>query len=142
MTDIHISDRGKEFLNNMARELYKKCGVKHRIMTPYHPQANGIIEHLNRTTGEMIFKMMQAENKQKDWVDYLPTVAFAIRTSKHSSTNYEPLMVMIGRKAKLPIDVTDEIDIDVFKQPDMTCEEMEMVCNCITQENFHLLAEL
>ena len=101
-----------------------------------------MIEHLNRTTGEMILKMMQAENKQKDWVDYLPTVAFAIRTSKHSSTNYEPLMVMIGRKAKLPIDVMDEIDIDVFKQPDMTCEEMEMLSNCITQENFHLLAEL
>ena len=140
--DIHISDRGKEFVNNMARELYKRCGVKHRIMMPYNPQANGMIEHLNRTTGEMILKMMQAENKQKDWVDYLPTVAFAVRTSKHSSTNYEPLMVMIGRKAKLPIDVTDEIDIDVFKQPDMTCEEMEMLCNCITQENFHLLAEL
>ena len=29
VTDIHISDRGKEFVNNMARELYKKCGIKH-----------------------------------------------------------------------------------------------------------------
>ena len=122
-SDIHISDRGKEFVNNMVRELYKKCGVKHRITTPYHPQTNGMIEHLN-STGEMILKVMRKENKQKDWVNYLPTVAFAIRTLKHSSTNYEPLMVMIGRKAKLPIDVTDQIDWDVFKQPDMTCEEM------------------
>ena len=62
ITDIHISDRGKEFVNNMARELYKKCSVKHRITTPYHPHANGMIEHLNRTTGEMILKMMQEEN--------------------------------------------------------------------------------
>ena len=51
-------------------------------------------------------------------------------------------MVMIGRKAKIPINVTDEIDIDVFKQPDMTCEEMDMLSNCITQENFHLLTEI
>ena len=58
ITDIHISDRGKEFVYNVARELYRKCGVKHRITTPYHPQANGMIEHLNRTTGEMILKMM------------------------------------------------------------------------------------
>ena len=50
----------------MARELYRKCGVKHRMTTPYHPQANGMIEHLNRTTGEMILKMMREENKQKD----------------------------------------------------------------------------
>ena len=57
VTDIHISDRGKEFVNNMARELYNKCGVKHCIMTLYHPQANGMIEHLNRT-GEMILKIM------------------------------------------------------------------------------------
>ena len=142
MTDIHISDRGKEFVNNMARELYKKCGVRHRITTLYHPQANGMIECLNRTTGEIILKMMRKENKQKDWVNYLPTSAFAIRSSKHSSTNYEPLIVMIGRKAKLPIDVTDEIDLDVFKQPDMICEEMEMLSNAITQENFHLLAEM
>ena len=56
--DIHISDRGKEFVNNMARELYKKCGVKHGITMLYHPQANGMIEHLNRTTGDMILKMM------------------------------------------------------------------------------------
>ena len=142
ITDIHISDRGQEFVNNMARELYKKCGVKHRITTPYHPQANGMIARLNRTTGEMILKMMREENKQKDWVNYLPTVVFAVRTSKHSSTNYEPFMVMIGKKVKLPIDVTDEIDINVFKQPDMTSEEMDMLSNCITQENFHLLAEI
>ena len=90
----------------------------------------------------MILKMMWEENKQKDWVNYLPTVTFAVRTSKHSSTNYEPLKVMIGRKAKLPIDVPDEIDIDIFKQPDRTCEEMDMLSNCITQENFHLLAEI
>ena len=120
MTDIHVSDRGKEFVNNMASELYKKCGVKHKITMPYHPQANGMIECLNRTTGSMTLKMMREENKQKNWVNYLPTVAFAIRTSKHSSTNYEPLMVMIGRKAKLPIDVTEELDLDVFNQPDMT----------------------
>ena len=142
ITDIHISDRGKEFVNNVARELYRKCGVRHRITTPYHSQANGMIKHLNRTAGEMILKMMQEENKQKDWVNYLPTIAFAIRTSKHASTNYEPIMVKIGRKAKIPINVTDEIDINVFKQPDKTCEEMDMLSNCITQENFHLLAEI
>ena len=28
ITDIHISDRGKEFVNNMAIELYKKCSCK------------------------------------------------------------------------------------------------------------------
>ena len=78
VTDIHISDRGKEFCNEVSKELYKKCGVRHHIMTPYHPQANGMIKCCNRTTSEMILKMISSENKQRDWVNYLPTVAFAI----------------------------------------------------------------
>ena len=44
ITDIHISDRGKEFTNTLAKELFKRCGVCHHITTPYHPQANGMVE--------------------------------------------------------------------------------------------------
>ena len=44
ITDIHISNRGMEFCNQVSKELYKKFGVRHRIMTPYHPQANGMKE--------------------------------------------------------------------------------------------------
>ena len=44
VTDIHISDRGSEFCNMVSKELYQKCGVRHCIMTPYHPQVNGMIE--------------------------------------------------------------------------------------------------
>ena len=83
------------------------------------------------------------KKKQTERLDKLFTHScFCHKTSKHSSMNYEPIMIMIGRKAKIPIDVTDETDIDVFKQPDMMCEEMDMLSNCITQENIHLLTEI
>ena len=106
VTDIHISDRGKEFCNEVLKELYKKCGVRHHITTPYHLQANGMIEHCNRTTSEMILKMISSENKQRDWVNYLPTVAFTIQSSMHHVTNYEPLMLLIGHKLKLLVECT------------------------------------
>ena len=44
ITDIHISDRGTEFCNQVSKVLYKKCGVRHCIMMPYHPQLNRMIE--------------------------------------------------------------------------------------------------
>ena len=65
ITDIYISDRGKEFTNTLAKELFKRCAVHHCITTPYHSQANGMVEQMNRTTSEMILKMLKAERKQR-----------------------------------------------------------------------------
>ena len=74
-------------------------------MMPNHPQANGMIERCNHTTSEIILKMISTERKQTDWVNYLPTVAFALHSSLHHVTNYEPLRLVIGCKPKLPIRV-------------------------------------
>ena len=141
VTDIHISDRGNEFCNMVSKELYKKCGVRHCIMMPYHPQANGMIERCNHTTSEMILKMISTERKQKDWVNYLPTVAFALHSSMHHITNYEPLRLVIGHKPKLPSECT-QYEEDVLKNLDFTEEEIELLSQTVTQENFHNLVEM
>ena len=140
VTDIHISNRGNEFCNMVFKELYKKCGVRHHIIMPYHPQANGMIERCNHTTSEMILKMISTERKQKDWVNYLPTVAF-VCSSMHHITNYEPLRLVIGHKPKLPSECT-QYEEDVLKNPDFTEDEIELLSQTVTQENFHNLAEM
>ena len=92
---------------------------------------------MNRTTSEMILKMLKAERKQKDWVDYIPTVAFALRMSKHTSTNYEPLLLMIGHKLKLPSEVTEVYPEDVFQIPDLSADKIEELSQHITELKFH-----
>ena len=121
----------------VSKELYKKCGVRHHITMPYHPQANGMIERCNHTTSEMILKMISTERKQKDWVNYLPTVVFALRSSMHHVTNYETLRLVIGRKSKLPSGCT-QYEEDVLKN----LEEIELLSQTVTQENFHNLVEM
>ena len=140
VTDIHISDRGKEFCNEVSKELYKKCGVRHRITTPYHLQANGMIECCNRTS-ELILKMISSENKQRDWVNYLPTVAFTIQSSMHHVTNYEPLMFLIGHKPKLPVECT-QYEEDVLQSPDFIAEEVEMLSQHITEDTFQNMVKM
>lgn len=54
VTDIHISDNGTEFVNLIAEDLYKRSGVQHWVTLPYHPQANGLVERLNRTTTDRL----------------------------------------------------------------------------------------
>ena len=140
VTDIHISDRGNEFCNMVSKELYKKFGVRHH-MTPYHPQVNGMIERCNCTTSEIILKMISTERKQKDWVNFLPIVAFALHSSMHHITNYEPLMHLIGHKPKLPSECTQHEE-DVLKNLDFTEEEIELLSQTVTQQNFHSLVEM
>ena len=141
VTDIHISDRGTEFCNMVSKDLCKKCGMRHHIMMLYHPQASGMIERCNHTTSEMILKMISAERKQKDWVNYLPTVALALHSSMYHIINYEPLMHLIGHKPKLPSECT-QYEEDVLKNPDFTEEEIELLSQTVTEENFHNLVEM
>ena len=96
MPDIHITDNGSEFANHLSKEMYKKLGVNLRLTTPYHSQANGMIEQTNRTTSQMIVKMLCKNKKLRHWVEYLPTVAFALHTSIHKSMYYEPLALLLG----------------------------------------------
>ena len=84
--DVHITDNGSEFANSLSKDMYKKVGVNLRLTTPYHPQTNGMIERTNRTTSQMILKMLWENKKQRDWVEYLQTVVFALCTSVHKST--------------------------------------------------------
>ena len=56
VTDIHITDNGMEFVNQISKELYTRCNVAHPITSPYHPAANGLMERLNRTMTEMMIK--------------------------------------------------------------------------------------
>ena len=41
--DVHITDKGTEFVNHIAKELYDRTGCSHYITTSYHPNANGLV---------------------------------------------------------------------------------------------------
>ena len=72
----------------MVRYQNEKTGVSQHITSPYHPQANGLVERLNHTTTDRLKALIE---KQEDWVHCLQTVAWMHRSSSHSSTNYEPI---------------------------------------------------
>lgn len=43
-----VLDGGSQFTSHMIEKLMQKYGVKHRVTTPYHPQANGQVESINK----------------------------------------------------------------------------------------------
>src|SRR6185295_48337 len=96
-----ISDRGKVFLRRVVGLLKEEVGFKHKLTAPYHPQTNGLTEKFNKTLCRSLGKCVNSATE--DWDDLIPSVLFAYRTLKHSTTKYSPFYLLHGKEAQLPI---------------------------------------
>ena len=88
---------------------------------------------MNRTTSEILLKTIK---NQEDWVQALPTVAFAHRNSEQASTTCIPMQFLIGRQPTLPIDIKmigkDYIENDLTEE-EVKAIEIEILCQNIDE---------
>eukprot|EP00731_Ephydatia_muelleri_P010832 Em0005g1418a len=68
---VLLSDNGSEFCNALNDQLSEMLGIKRRLTTPYHPQANGLDERFNQTLQNMLVKYVSS--KKDMWSHYLDT---------------------------------------------------------------------
>ncbi|UYV75173.1 hypothetical protein LAZ67_12002747, partial [Cordylochernes scorpioides] len=110
-----ITDRGRNFISQVIKDINALCGIVHRFTTAYHPQTNGLTERFNKTLGDML--SMYTGVEQKDWDQVLPYVTFAYNTAKQEATGYTPFFLVHAREAETYIDAVlpylpDEISND------------------------------
>jgi hypothetical protein len=86
-----VSDGGREFDNEVLKELNKLMKSKHHIVSPYSPNVNGIIERVHRSLGAFIKSF--CDNQTTDWVEYLPALTFSLNTSINRSTKFSPYFI-------------------------------------------------
>lgn len=65
------------------------------MSSAYHPETDGATERTNRTITQMIW--MCVSPNQRDWVQKLPGIEFAINLAKSESTGYAPFFLNTGR---------------------------------------------
>ena len=99
---IH-SDRGRNFLSGVMRNLYHLLGIDQSLTTPYHPMGNGLTERANR----IILGMMKTlpEPKKLNWREHLPALVYAYNTMPQETTRYSPYFLMFLREPRLPVDL-------------------------------------
>jgi transposase InsO family protein len=98
-----LTDQGPEFESDMLAELCRLMRIDKARTTPYHPQCNGMIERFHRVLNTMLAKVI--DDDQRDWPDHLPTVMAAYRASVHEATGFTPNSLILGREARLPVDL-------------------------------------
>ena len=93
---IH-SDLGKQFQSQLMMELCALWQVDQTHTTPYHPQANGVVERGNRVLGDAL-RVLQLQRSQQDWDLVLPQLRRVFRGTPQSGTEKTTNLLMLGRK--------------------------------------------
>ena len=99
-----LTDRGSGFDQTLARLITSAWGIKKKATTAYHPQCNGMPERFNQTLSAMFSKVL--ENHQENWLDYIPSLAFAYNVALHPSIKVAPVTAMFGIPPVSPLIAT------------------------------------
>ena len=107
---IHL-DCGKTFESNVIRELAEKYKIHLQYSSPYHHNANGMIERQFRTIRDYVTTSLKDKLK-KDWVEILPEVEFVLNTTIQKSIGKTPAEIVFGCKITREWINNKQIDID------------------------------
>ncbi|KAK3014858.1 hypothetical protein RJ639_007959 [Escallonia herrerae] len=98
-----VVDNGKQFDNSNFQTFCSNLSIDLRFTSVAHPQSNGQTENMNRGILQGLKKKL---NEAKGaWVDELPKVLWAYRTTPHSVTGETPFSLCYGTEAMLPVEI-------------------------------------
>ena len=100
---IIILDNAKQFDNPKFRKFYQDLGIKNHYYSLRHPQANDQTEVTNRSLLKII--KTQLELAKWAWLEELPNVLWAYRTTTRVPTREMTFRLTFGIEAVIPVEV-------------------------------------
>ncbi|KAL6319119.1 hypothetical protein AAG906_011198 [Vitis piasezkii] len=116
-----IADNGPQFDSIAFRNFCSELNIRNSYSTPRYPQSNGQAEATNKTLINALKKRLeQAKGK---WVEELPGVLWAYRTTPGRPTGNTPFALAYGMDAVIPTEIgLPTIRTDAAKQKDANAE--------------------
>lgn len=100
------SDQGSQFnTSRLFQSLLHVVGCQRIRTTPYHPQANGLVERMHRQLKSAL--MCQ---KDSDWTRNLSSVLLGLRTYVREDTDASPAELVFGTTLRIPGEFVGEED--------------------------------
>nr|XP_027093762.1 protein NYNRIN-like [Coffea arabica] len=98
-----VSDNGRQFADRSLQEWCTELGIQQHFTSVGHPQANGQVENVNRTILHGL--KTRIESARTGWLDELPTILWAYRTTPRTATQETPFALAYGMEAVIPAEI-------------------------------------
>ena len=95
-----VSDNGPQFDSRVYRNFCQELKIKNLYSTTQYPQSNGLAEPSNKILLIALKKLL--DSAKGKWVDELPRVLWAYRTTARRSTGISPFAITYGMEAIIP----------------------------------------
>ena len=105
-----LTDEGKEFCNNIAKQLFDKLGIVHTVAAPHAHQTVGLVERANRD----IRQYMRLYNTREDWDLFIRPMMHAFNAAYCVPIGRSPAELMFGRHFMYPMDFQIMAQSEVF----------------------------
>ena len=102
-----LTDRGSQFTSETMDQVFHLLAIKGLRTTPYHAQANGLVERFNATLKAMLRKLCR--ERPRDWDRFIPAALFAYREVPQESLGFSPFELLYGRTVRGPISVLKDL---------------------------------
>ena len=98
-----IVDNGPQFDSSAFKDFCAELHIKNLYSTPRYPQSNGQAEATNKTLLSALKKRL--EKAKGKWVEELPSVLWAYRTTPGRPTGNTPFALAYGTDVVIPTEV-------------------------------------
>ena len=98
-----MSDNGPQFDSRVYRDFCQELKIKNLDSTPRYPQSNGQAEASNKTLLTALKKRL--DSAKGKWVEELPGVLWAYRTTTRKPTDISPFALTYGIEAVIPTEI-------------------------------------
>ncbi len=98
---VIVTDRGREFNNEMMNKLCDYLGIDHNLTSPYHPQSNSSAESFNRSMKKYLRTGLE-NSGTLDWEALLPVLQLSYNCHVHKTTLESPFFLTYGADPRLP----------------------------------------
>ncbi|XP_042418938.1 uncharacterized protein LOC122007191 [Zingiber officinale] len=98
-----VSDNGRQFQGQRIQAWCKGFGITQAFTSVAYPQSNGQTEIINR---EIVRGLkVKLDYVRGNWVEELPSILWAYRTTPRESTGLTPFHLVYGNETVVPIEI-------------------------------------
>ncbi|KAK8919324.1 hypothetical protein KSP39_PZI022022 [Platanthera zijinensis] len=97
-----VTDNGPQFASKEFVDFCAQLGIDLRFASVHHPRSNGQVEAANKIIVNLLKK--KVENLRGSWVEQLPSVLWALRTTPNTATGETPFKLSHGSEAVIPVE--------------------------------------